>query len=152
VFLTQAQKEARRHAEIPFPSFWVEEPFFEFISPFLKDHARYPAITNSFITNLFSICSRETIDVAIRFGERQDSSVVATRLGKSILLYFVGRSGIPEGRKLPAEPADLEHYDCVMLNARNNETAGKLVKTAEKACVPCLGARYRVANFNRSAP
>jgi hypothetical protein len=50
----------------------------------------------------------------------EDSSVVATRIGKSIR-YVVAAAEYLKGRKLPFEPADLKLHDCVMLNARNNE-------------------------------
>lgn len=76
-----------------------------------------------------SIWLRRNLDVAIRFGELEDSSVVATRIGKSIR-YVVAAPEYLKGRKLPVEPADLELHDCVMLNARNNETDWDWVRLA----------------------
>jgi DNA-binding transcriptional LysR family regulator len=43
------------------------------------------------------------------------------------------------GRKLPAEPADLTRHDCVMLNAKNNETDWDLVNGRKKARVHVSG-------------
>ncbi len=79
---------------ISVPVILGQEPFLDFISAFLKAHARIRI--DLFITNLFLDLVAENIDVAIRFGELQDSSVVATRLGTSIRLLPRGRSGIPE--------------------------------------------------------
>src|SRR3977135_4089794 len=49
----------------------------------------------------------ENLDVAIRFGELEDSSMVATPIGQSIR-YVVATSEYLKGRKPPREPADLE--------------------------------------------
>ena len=59
-----------------------QEPFLEFLSGFLKAHPRIRI--DLFITNTFLDLIAENVDVAIRFGELPDSSVVATRLGKTI--------------------------------------------------------------------
>ena len=80
----------------------------------------------------------ENLDVAIRIGELKDSSVVATRIGKSIR-YVVAAPEYLKGRKLPVEPADLELHDCVMLNARNNETDWDLVNGRKKARIHVSG-------------
>jgi DNA-binding transcriptional LysR family regulator len=122
--LTQAQKKPEGLLRISVPVILGQEPFLDFISGFLKEHARIRI--DLFITNLFLDLVAENIDVAIRFGELQDSSVVATRIGKSIR-YVVAAPEYLKGRKLPAEPADLKLHDCVMLNAKNNETDWDLV-------------------------
>ena len=56
----------------------------------------------------------------VRFGQLQDSSVVATRLGKSVR-YLVAAPRYLKGRKLPTEPAELQSLDCVMLSAKNQD-------------------------------
>jgi DNA-binding transcriptional LysR family regulator len=68
----------------------------------------------------------------------QDSSVVATRLGKSIR-YVVATPEYLKSRKLPAEPADLALHDCVMLNAKSNETDWDLINGRKKARVHVSG-------------
>jgi DNA-binding transcriptional LysR family regulator len=113
-----------------------QEPFLEFISRFLEDHARIRI--DLFITNLFLDLVAENIDVAIRFGELQDSSVVATRLGKSIR-YVVAAPQYLNRRSAPAEPTDLERHDCVMLNARNSETDWELVNGRRKVRIRVSG-------------
>jgi DNA-binding transcriptional LysR family regulator len=68
----------------------------------------------------------------------EDSSVVATRIGKSIR-YVVAAAEYLKGRKLPVVPADLKLHDCVMLNARNNETDWDLVYGRKKARIHVSG-------------
>ncbi|MEA2259885.1 MAG: hypothetical protein QOJ51_2710 [Acidobacteriaceae bacterium] len=68
----------------------------------------------------------------------EDSSVVATRIGKSIR-YVVAAPVYLKGRKLPVEPADLKLHDCVMLNARNNEADWDLVYGRKKARIRVSG-------------
>src|SRR6202041_3563011 len=121
---TQTQRKPEGSIKISVPVVLGQDPFLGFISDFLKV---YPSIKiDLFITNVFLDLIAENIDVAIRFGELQDSSVVATRIGKSIR-YVVAAADYLKGRKLPVEPADLKLHNCVMLNARNNETDWDLV-------------------------
>jgi DNA-binding transcriptional LysR family regulator len=135
--LTQAQKKPEGMLRISLPVILGQEPFLDFISGFLKDHARIRI--DLFITNLFVDLVAENVDVAIRFGELRDSSVVATRLGKSIR-YVVAAQEYLKGRKPPAEPADLKLHDCVMLNAKNNETDWDLVNGRRKVRIHVSGA------------
>jgi DNA-binding transcriptional LysR family regulator len=134
--LTQAQKKPEGMLRISVPVILGQELFLEFISRFLKDHARIRI--DLFITNIFLDLVAENLDVAIRFGELQDSSVVATRLGKSIR-YVVAAPEYLKRRQPPAEPADLKLHDCVMLNARNNETDWELVNGRKKVHIPVSG-------------
>jgi DNA-binding transcriptional LysR family regulator len=134
--LTQAQQKPEGMLRISVPVILGQEPFLEFISGFLKTHARIRI--DLFITNLFLDLVAENIDVAIRFGELRDSSVVATRIGKSIR-YVVAAPEYLEGRKPPSEPTDLKLHDCAMLNAKNNETDWDLVNGRRKIRVRVSG-------------
>ena len=134
--LTQAQKKPEGLLRISVPVVLGQRPFLEFLSGFLKVHPRLRV--DLFITNLFLDLVAENVDVAIRFGELRDSSVVATRLGKSIR-YVVAAPEYLKKRALPAEPADLERHDCVMLNAKNNEADWNLVSGRRKAQVHVSG-------------
>jgi DNA-binding transcriptional LysR family regulator len=134
--LTQAQKQPEGLLRISVPVILGQEPFLEFISNFLEDHAQIRI--DLFITNLFLDLVAENIDVGIRFGELQDSTVVATRLGKSIR-YVVAAPRYLSRRQPPAEPTDLKLHDCVMLNARNNETEWELVNGRKKVRIPVSG-------------
>jgi DNA-binding transcriptional LysR family regulator len=134
--LTLGQKAPEGLLRISVPVTLSQEPFLNFLSEFLKAQARIRI--ELFITNLFLDLVAENLDIAIRFGDLKDSSVVATRLGKSIR-YVVATPEYLKGRKLPVEPADLERYDCVMLNARNGETEWDLVNGRKKARVHVSG-------------
>ena len=132
----QAQKKPEGLLRISVPVILGQEPFLHFISGFLKEQARIRI--DLFITNLFLDLVAENVDVAIRFGELQDSSVVATRIGKSIR-YLVAAPEYLKGRKLPAEPDDLRQHDCVLLNGKNNESDWDLVNGRRKARVHVSG-------------
>src|SRR3979490_1001932 len=132
--LTLGQKAPEGMLRMSVPVILGQEPFLDFLSGFLKAQPRIRI--DLFITNLFLDLVAENIDVAIRFGELEDSSVVATRLGKSIR-YVVAAAEYLKGRKLPVEPADLKLHDCVMLNARNNETDWNLVYGIKRARIRC---------------
>jgi DNA-binding transcriptional LysR family regulator len=134
--LSQAQRKPEGLLRITVPVILGQGPFLQFISRFLKDHPRIRI--DLFITNTFIDLVAENIDAAIRFGELQDSSVVASRLGKSIR-YVVAAPEYLKSRKVPAEPADLAQHDCVMLNARHNETVWDLVSGRKKARVHVSG-------------
>jgi DNA-binding transcriptional LysR family regulator len=134
--LTQAQQEPQGMLRISLPVILGQQPFLDFISGFLEAH---PGIrVDLFITNLFLDLAAENVDVAIRFGQMQDSSLVATRIGKSVR-YVVAAPDYLKGRKTPAEPADLRQHDCVMLNGKSNETDWDLVNGRKKARVHVSG-------------
>jgi DNA-binding transcriptional LysR family regulator len=134
--LALGQKAPEGMLRISVPVILGQTPFLNFLSAFLKAQPRIRI--DLFITNLFLDLVAENLDVAIRIGELRDSSVVAIRIGKSIR-YVVAAPEYLKGRKLPAEPVDLQQHDCVMLNARNNETDWDLVKGRRKARVHVSG-------------
>ena len=135
--LTLGQKTPEGMLRISVPlTLGQTPPFLNFLSGFLKAHPRIRI--DLFITNLFLDLVAENLDVAIRFGELEDSSVVATRIGKSIR-YIVAAPEYLKGRKLPVEHADLKLHECVMLNARNNETDWDLVNGRKKARIHVSG-------------
>ena len=134
--LTQGQKTPEGLLRISVPVILGQEPFLDFLSGFLKTQPRIRI--DLFITNLFLDLIAENIDVVIRFGDLEDSSVVATRIGTSIR-YVVATAEYLKGRKPPVEPADLKLHDCVMLNARNNETDWDLVYGRKKARIRVSG-------------
>jgi DNA-binding transcriptional LysR family regulator len=134
--LTLGQKTAEGMLRISVPVILGQEPFLDFLSGFLKAQPRIRI--DLFITNLFLDLVAENIDVAIRFGDLEDSSVVATRIGRSVR-YVVAAAEYLQGRKFPLEPADLKRHDCVMLNARNNETDWDLVYGRKKARIHVSG-------------
>jgi DNA-binding transcriptional LysR family regulator len=134
--LTRGQKIPEGKLRISVPVILSQDPFLKFLSGFLK--AQPQIQIDLFITNIFLDLVAENIDVAIRFGELQDSSVVATRLGRSVR-YVVAAPEYLKDRALPLEPADLKLHACVMLNARNNETDWDLVSGRKKARIHVSG-------------
>lgn len=122
--LTQTQKKPEGTLKVSVPVILGQEPFYVFLSAFLK---RYPGIQiDLFTTNLFVDLIADNIDVAIRFGELADSSIIAKRIGRSVR-YLVASPDYIRGRALPAKPEDLRAHDCILLNGRNNETEWHLV-------------------------
>ena len=122
--LTQTQKKPEGLLRISAPVILGQETFYAFLSSFLKTYPRIQA--DLFITNLFLDLIAENIDVAIRFGELQDSSLIAQRIGKSVR-YVVAAPEYLHGRLPPSRPEDLRQHQCVLLHARNNEAEWHLV-------------------------
>ncbi|MBX5039700.1 LysR family transcriptional regulator [Rhizobium lentis] len=122
--LTETQRKPEGLLKISVPVIFGQNVFYEFISSFLRT---YPDIQiDLFVTNLFLDLVAENIDVAIRFGELKDSSIVAQRLGKSVR-YLVATPDYLKGRALPSTPEDLKDHRCVLLNGRNGEADWHLV-------------------------
>lgn len=135
--LTRAQQRPEGLLRITVPVILGQEPFLDFLSAFLKAH---PGIRiDLFITNAFLDLIAENVDVAIRFGELRDSSIIAKRLGRSVR-YVVAAPEYLKDRSLPAEPADLLSHDCVLLNARNNEADWELVSGRRKVTIHVSGS------------
>ena len=122
--LTQTQKKPEGLLRISAPVILGQETFYAFLSSFLKTYPRIQA--DLFITNLFLDLIAENIDVAIRFGELRDSSLIAQRIGKSVR-YVVATPEYLRGRPLPSHPEDLRQHQCVILQGRNNEAEWHLV-------------------------
>ena len=100
--LTLGRQTPEGMLRISVPVILGQTPFLNFLSEFLKTHARIRI--DLFITNTFLDLVAENLGVAIRFGEMKDSSVVATRIGKSIR-YVVAAPQYLKGRNPPVEPA-----------------------------------------------
>src|SRR5579863_1812137 len=122
--LTQIQKQPEGLLRVSAPVILGQEAFYAFLSSFLKTYPRIQA--DLFVTNLFLDLIAENIDVAIRFGELQDSSLVAQRIGKSVR-YVVAAPEYLHGRIPPSRPEDLRRHQCVLLQARNNEAEWHLL-------------------------
>jgi DNA-binding transcriptional LysR family regulator len=122
--LTRTRRRPEGLLRITVPVILGREPFLDFMSAFLKAH---PGVRIAlYITNVFLDLVAENVDVAIRFGELRDSSIVAKRLGKSVR-YIVATPEYLKGRSVPADPADLKSHDCVTLNVKNNEADWELI-------------------------
>ncbi|MCZ0964167.1 LysR family transcriptional regulator [Paracoccus benzoatiresistens] len=72
------------------------------------------------------------IDLAVRIGQLDDSSLVARRIG-SMSLLLVASPGYLEARGHPAAPEDLGHHDCIRdTNMRGDGTWALTNATAEQ--------------------
>jgi DNA-binding transcriptional LysR family regulator len=134
--LTQEQREPEGTLRLSVPMILSQESFLDFLSRFSKQHARIRI--DLFITNVFLDLVADNMDLAIRFGELRDSSIVATKLGKCVR-YVVASREYMKGRKLPSEPQELKSHDCVLLNAKNHETDWDLVSGRRKVRVRVSG-------------
>ncbi len=145
--LTLGQKGPEGLLRISVPVILGQEPFLQFLSEFLTAQPKIRIELS--VTNRFLDLVAENIDFAIRFGELENSSAVATRIGKSVR-FVVAAAEYLKGRELPTEPADLKMHDCVMLNARNNETEWDLVNGKKKARIhvsgPISSSDFNTAN------
>jgi DNA-binding transcriptional LysR family regulator len=134
--LTRTQQKPAGTLRVSIPVVMGQEVFLEFASKFLK---QYPDIRiDLYVTNSFLDLVAENLDVAIRFGELRDSTVVATRLGVSVR-YVVATPEYLQGRKLPASPEDLKRYDCILLNGKNNEADWDLASGRKRTRVHVSG-------------
>jgi len=134
--LSQAQKKPEGILRVSVPMILSQDSFLDFLSKFSKQHARIRI--DLFITNLFVDLAADNIDIAIRFGELRDSRLVASKLGKCVR-YVVATREYMKGRKPPSEPQELKSHDCVMLNAKNNETDWELLSGRKKVRVRVSG-------------
>jgi DNA-binding transcriptional LysR family regulator len=134
--LTQTQNKPEGTLAISVPMILGQGAFMDFLSRFSKEYSAIRVDLN--ITNAYLNLVAENIDVAVRFGDLKDSSVVAARLGKSVR-YVVATAGYLEGRRLPTEPEELKAYDCVMFNAKNYEADWDLICGRKKVRVHVTG-------------
>jgi DNA-binding transcriptional LysR family regulator len=134
--LAEVQKKPEGLLRISGPVILGQEPFYAFLSSFLKTYPRIQV--DLFITNLFLDLIAENIDVAIRFGELQNSSLIAQRIGKSVR-YVVATPEYLHGRLPPSRPDDLRSHQCVLLQARNNEVEWHLVSGKKSAKIRVSG-------------
>ncbi|WP_455274752.1 LysR substrate-binding domain-containing protein [Rhizobium herbae] len=134
--LTETQRKPEGLLKISVPVILGQETFYEFLSDFLK---AYPRIqVDLFVTNLFLDLIAENVDIAIRFGELRDSTIVAQKIGKSVR-YVVASPQYLAGRPVPVKPEDLESHPCVLLNGRNNEGEWHLVSGRKSVKIQVSG-------------
>jgi DNA-binding transcriptional LysR family regulator len=134
--LAKTQKEAEGTLAISVPMILSQGPFMDFLSAFSNNHSGIRL--DLYITNAYLNLVAENMDLVIRFGPLQDSSVVAVKLGKS-LRYVVAAAEYLRGREHPADPDELIAHDCVLFNARHNEADWDLISGRKKVRVRVTG-------------
>ena len=93
--------------------------FIDFLSEFM---AKYRKIeVELLVTNQFVDLIAENVDVALRFGQLADSSLVAKKLGEDRRLMVASTSYLKE-RGIPKHPRDLESHDCLVFQSRSHPT------------------------------
>jgi DNA-binding transcriptional LysR family regulator len=135
--LTQTQKKTEGTLAISVPMILSQGPFMDLLSRFSKEHSGIRI--DLYITNAYVNLVAENIDIAIRFGHLQDSSVVAAKLGRSVR-YVVAAAEYLKGRKVPTDPEELRAYDCVMFNAKNYEADWDLISGRKRVRVRVKGS------------
>ncbi|GJH13273.1 LysR family transcriptional regulator [Caballeronia novacaledonica] len=134
--ITQTQKKPEGVLRISGPVMLEQEPFYAFLSAFLVE---YPLIhVDLYFTNALLDLIAENVDVAIRFGELEDSSLVAQRVGRSVRQLVVS-AGYAQNHALPSRPDEIGQHPCVLINARNNEAHWDLVNGRKSAKVHVTG-------------
>jgi DNA-binding transcriptional LysR family regulator len=134
--LTRTHRTPEGTLRISIPMILAQESFMDFVSAFSRELAKIRI--ELVVTNQFLDLVADNIDVAIRFGEMRDSSLVATPVGR-IVRYLVAAPGYLKGREPPTDPVELESHDCVLLNAKNNEMDWDLVSGRKRVRVRVSG-------------
>ena len=135
--LSQAQRRPEGILSLTVPVILSQDCFLDFLSRFSKQQTAIRI--DLFITNQFLDLVADNIDIAIRFGELRDSRAVASRLGRYIR-YVVASPEYLKGRSLPTQPEDLKAHNCVMLNAKSNESDWDLLSGRKKVRLRVAGS------------
>jgi len=134
--LTRTQKQPEGLLKVSAPVIFGQAPFYDLVSSFMRT---YPQIEIDLsVTNTFVDLIADNVDLAIRFGELQDSSLVAQRLGKSVR-YLVCTPDYLARREAPSDPDDLRGHRCILLNGRNNEAEWELVSNSKTTKIRVSG-------------
>ncbi len=135
--LTLSQKKPEGTLKMTVPVVLREHAFLDFVSEFM--HA-YPRIKiDLLISNEFIDFVAQNIDMGIRFGDLEDSTLIAKKLGLTVR-YLVATPGYLDGRQIPAKPEDLTMHQCVLMNGKNNETQWHLESKRKKVSLRVTGS------------
>lgn len=134
--LSRRQRQPEGILRISVPVILGDPIFLGFLSDFLR---RFPGIRlDLFITNERLDLVAENIDVALRFGELESSSVIARKLGTSVRYVVAAPAYLAEHAR-PREPSDLAGHAGVLLSAVHNEAEWELVSGRRRARVRVAG-------------
>ena len=88
--------------------------------------ASYPAVRIDLsLTDAFIDLVEEGVDLAIRIGELQDSSLIARRLARNTRV-ICGSAGYFERAGVPIAPADLGQHNCLVYKRQSNRAVWRL--------------------------
>lgn len=134
--LTHSQKKPEGTLKITVPVILGEHAFLDFISEFMHT---YPGIKiDLFISNEFVDLVAQNINMGIRFGDLEDSTLVAKKLGVTVR-YLVATPGYLSERQIPVLPEELTTHQCVLMNGKNNEAQWDLERGRKKVSLRVSG-------------
>lgn len=134
--LTQGLTQAEGLLRISVPVIMGRGLFIDFVSDFLKRHPKIQI--DLLITNQFVDLVSENVDVAIRFGALQDSSLIAKRLGWS-RSFLVASPKYLQKHGNPHDPKQLIDHDCVIFKGRKPASEWELTNEKNKVRVKVSG-------------
>jgi DNA-binding transcriptional LysR family regulator len=135
--LTQTQKNPEGTLRITVPVILRDEAFLGFLSDFLKNYPRIKidlSITNEMVNFV-----EKNIDLGIRFGDLEDSTLIAKKLGTTVR-YLVATPEYLKGRDIPDAPEDLKAHECVLLGGKNGEAKWDLVSGRKRISLQVSGS------------
>jgi DNA-binding transcriptional LysR family regulator len=83
--IVRAQREPAGLLRVSVPVIMGQEPFYDFVSSFLTTYPRIQV--DLVVTNTFLDLVAENVDVAIRFGELQDSTIIANASARACAIW-----------------------------------------------------------------
>lgn len=134
--LKQSTNEIDGHLKISVPVALGQGPFIGFVADFLK---RYPKISiDLLVTNQFVDFISSGIDIAIRFGQLEDSSLIAKRLGESRWLLACSPKYLHK-RTAPKHPDDLLKHSCIRFSSSLAQSEWNLIEGRKKVSIHVSG-------------
>jgi DNA-binding transcriptional LysR family regulator len=134
--LANAQRTPEGLLRISVPVILGQPEFLRFISDFLRAQPRIQVDLR--VTNELADLIAENVDVGIRFGALDDSSLVTQKLGTTVR-WLAATPAYLKGRPAPSHPSGLADLACVLFNAKNNEAVWDLESGRRRARVRVSG-------------
>jgi LysR family transcriptional regulator for bpeEF and oprC len=124
--LDAGREELMRAARVPKGSLTVSAPFILgrlLVAPLARFGSRYPAVDLHLrFTDRLAKLGDEHVDVAIRLGDLEDSSLVARRLRKTRWVTLASPAYLAR-RGAPRKPSDLAAHNCLAFVRPNGQPA-----------------------------
>ena len=114
----ESQSELAGHIKVTAPTGFGSSKLLEALRPFQIAHPK--VVIDLHLSDHYVDVVRDGFDLAIRFGELKDSSLIARKLTNMRLVVFASPSYIAEHGK-PIHPIDLKTHNCLLQQARSHE-------------------------------
>ena len=135
--VTKLQSQPEGTLKISVPVGMGAGRFIDFLQEFM---AKYPKLeVELLVTNQFVDLVAEGVDVALRFGELSDSSLVARKLGTDRRMLVAAPSYLKKAKPL-VHPQDLREHKCILFKSRSIETHWELTREKSRVRVAVKGA------------